>query len=103
MTTYGMKNHYYGINQARNRGGAFGPPEIFKTFHRNFDIRRNFQRIKMKFLYCNYFSEKCYPNFSLSNWLIISLQDLSWDRPSERKFRKWLVFDHKYAGIVKTW
>jgi len=25
------------------------PPENFKTFHKNFDICRNFQRIKMKF------------------------------------------------------
>jgi len=22
---------------------------------------------------------------------------------SDRKFRKWLVFNHKYAGSVKTW
>jgi len=35
--------------------GAFAPPKIFEIFHRNFDICRNFQRIKMKFLYCNYF------------------------------------------------
>jgi len=49
------------------------------------------------------FLEKCYLNFSLSYWLIISLQDLYWDRPSERKFRKWFVFNHKYAGIAKTW
>jgi len=35
------------------QGGAFGAfaptPEIFKTLHSNFDICRNFQRIKMKF------------------------------------------------------
>jgi len=31
--------------------------------------------------------------------LLISLQDISWDRLSDRKFRKWLVFNHKYAGI----
>jgi len=38
--------------QARNQGGAFGefdPPEIFETLHGNFDICRNFQRIKIKF------------------------------------------------------
>jgi len=47
--------------------------------------------------------KKSYWNFSLSYWQIISLQDLSWDRSSDRKFRKWLVFNHKYAGSVKTW
>jgi len=39
-------------SQARNQGGifaAFVPPEIFKTLHSNFDICRNFQRIKVKF------------------------------------------------------
>jgi len=38
--------------QARHRGGAFeafAPPENFKTLHSNFDICRNFQRIKIKF------------------------------------------------------
>jgi len=44
-----------------------------------------------------------YSNFSLSSWLLLSSQDLSWDRPSDRKFRKWLVFNHKYAGSVKIW
>jgi len=34
--------------QARNQGGIC-PPEIFKILHSNFDICRNFQRIKMKF------------------------------------------------------
>jgi len=45
-------------DQARNQGGGHlghFPPEIFKTVHRNFDICRNFQRIKIQFLYCNYF------------------------------------------------
>ena len=43
--------------------------------------------------------KKSYWNFSLSCSLtVISLQDLSWDRLSDRKFRKWLVFNHKYAG-----
>jgi len=39
------------VYQARNQGGHLGicPPEIFKTLHSNFDICRNFQRIKMKF------------------------------------------------------
>jgi len=36
----------YGI---RNHGGGFPPPENLKTLHSNFDICRNFQRIKMKF------------------------------------------------------
>jgi len=35
----------------------------------------------------------------LSYWLTISLQDTSWDRLSDWKFRKWLVFNHKYAEI----
>jgi len=39
--------------QARNQGGGhlghLPPPEIFKTLHSNFDICRNFERIKMKF------------------------------------------------------
>jgi len=39
----------------------------------------------------------------LSYWQIIIFQDLSWDRLSDRKFRKWLVFNHIYAGSVKTW
>jgi len=44
---------------------------------------------------------KFYWNFSLSFLLIIiSLQDLSWDKLSDRKFRKWLVFNDKYAGSV---
>jgi len=80
------------------RGGKF-PPEIFKTLHRNFDIYRNFRRIKMKFYILINF-KKSYWNFSLSCSLIISLQDLSWDRLSDRKFRKLLVFNHKYAGSV---
>jgi len=39
-------------NQARNQGGGqlehLSPPEIFKTFHSNFDICRNLQIIKLK-------------------------------------------------------
>jgi len=43
--------------------------------------------------------KKPYFNFSLScSLIIISWQDLSWDRLSDRKFRKWLVFNHKHAG-----
>jgi len=38
-------------------------------------------------------------NFSLS-CSFITLHDLSWDMLSNRKFRKWLVFNHKYAGSV---
>jgi len=43
-------------------------------------------------VYSNHFKEKSYLNFSLYYWLIISLQNLSWDSPSDQKFRKWLVF-----------
>jgi len=35
--------------QAVGAFGAFSIPKIFKTLHSNFDICRNFQRIKMKF------------------------------------------------------
>ena len=59
------------------RGSIWGisPPEIFKTLHSNFDICRNFQRIKMKFYFLNIF-RKSYWNFSLFYSIIISLQDL---------------------------
>jgi len=56
----------------------------------------------MKYFMLIIFKKYCL-NFSLSYWLIISLQDFSWDRSSDRKFLKWLVFNHKYTGIVKTW
>jgi len=42
----------FGSTKARNQGrGHLGhsPLENFKTLHSNFDICRNFQRIKMKF------------------------------------------------------
>jgi len=42
--------------------------------------------------------KKSYWNFSLSCSLTISLQYLSRGRLSDRKFRNWLVFNHKYAG-----
>ena len=90
----------YHPRQARNQMGGHLPPEIFKTFNciANFDICRNFQRTKMKF-YILIIFKKSYQNFSLS-CSIISLQDLSWDRLSGRKFCKWLVFNHKYAVSV---
>ena len=31
--------------------------------------------------------------------LLISSQDLFWDRPSDQKFCEWLLFNHKYVGI----
>ena len=71
---------YYLISECRhmrNKEGTFAAPEIFKTLHSNFDICRNFQRIKMKF-YILIIFKKSYGNFSLSCSLnIISLQDLS--------------------------
>jgi len=79
------------------REGICPSPEIFKTFH---SIWRNFQRIKMKF-YILIIFKKSYCNISLScSLIIISLQDLSSDRLSDQKFRKWLVFNHKYAESV---
>jgi len=95
---------YHPSFQVRNQGGAFGTfasPETFKTLRSNFDICRNFQRMTMKF-YILIIFKKYYWNFSLSCPLIISLKDLSWDRLSDQKFRKWLVFNHKYAGIVNV-
>jgi len=89
------------ICSAARRGGIWGiyPSEIFKTLHSNFDNCGNFQRIKMKF-YILIIFKKSHLNFSLSCSLIISLQDLSWDRLSDRKFCKWLVFNHEYAASV---
>ena len=62
---------------------------------------QKFSKNKHEILY--HFEEMSYLNFSLPYWLIISLLDLSWDRPSDRKFHEWLVFNHKYAGTIKTW
>jgi len=36
---------------------------------------------------------------SVEFFCLVSLQDIFWDRQSDRKFRKWLVFNHKYAEI----
>jgi len=99
----GTKHFYLQSPSGAQPGGAFGafaPVENFKTLHSNFVICRNFQRLKMKFYILINF-KKSYLIFSLACSLIISLQDLSWDRLSDRKFRKWFVFNHKYAGSVK--
>jgi len=76
-----LKNRKNRLTSGAQPGGeAFGvlaPPEIFKTLHSNFDICRNFQRMKMKF-YILIIFKKSYCNFSLScSLIIISLQDLS--------------------------
>jgi len=67
-------------NQARNQGGGqlehLSPPEIFKTFHSNFDICRNLQIIKLK-LCILIILRKVLLKLFLSYWLIISLQDIS--------------------------
>jgi len=52
-------------NRRATRGGSIwgiSPPEIFRTLHSNFDICRNFQRIKMKFCILIIF-EKSFLNF----------------------------------------
>jgi len=94
------------FNQARNQWGGGTPghltPKIFNTMLRNFEICKNFQIMTMKFSILIIFMES-YWKFSMSYWQIISLQDLPWDRLSDRKFRKWLVFKHKYAGSVRLW
>jgi len=71
------------------RGGAFAPLPKFS---------RNFQIIKLKFCIL-IISKKSLTGIFLC---LISLQDISWDRPSDQKFRKWLVFNHKYAGIGRS-
>ena len=89
--------------QARNQGGHLGlcPPENFKTLHCNFDTFRNLQRIMMKFCILIIFKKSLIWIFFV---LLVSnlVNKIYWDRPFDRKFRKWLVFNHKYAGIVKT-
>jgi len=79
------------------RGGVICLPEIFKTSHSNFGICRNFQWLKMKFCIQIIFQKSLsLPIGQNSN----NSQDSSWDRSSDRKFRKCLVFNHKYPGIV---
>jgi len=56
-----------GRHATRGEIWGIGPPEIFKTLHSNFDICRNFQRIKMKF-YIIIMFKKSYWNFSSSYW-----------------------------------
>jgi len=68
-----MLSNLFGIGilcrRRATRGGIWGicPPEIFKTLHSNFDICRNFQRIKMKFYILIIFKKSCW-SFSLSYW-----------------------------------
>jgi len=89
---------------AQSGGGNLGIciPQNFKTLHSNFDICRNFQRIKMKFLVFYSFRKGLFEFFfvRLVNYLLTRfiLSQAIWS-----KFRKWLLFNQKYAGIVKTW
>jgi len=52
----------------------------------------------MKFYILIIFKKSYWNLFVLLIKYYIFLQDLSWDRLCDRKFRKWLVFNHKYAG-----
>jgi len=79
------------VDQARNQTGGNSPPESFKLLHSNFDVWRNFQIIKLKFCILIIFKKSFTSIFLCLYWLIVPLQDISWDRPSDRKFRKWLV------------
>jgi len=57
---------------ARNQGGenlGISPQKIFKTLHCNFDICRNFHKIKMKFCILVLYKKPSL-NFSLYYWLI---------------------------------
>jgi len=68
--------------RATEGGGAFAPPEIFKAFHSDFDICRNFQRIKMKIFFLIIF-KKSYWNFSvlLVNYLLTRiLRQVIWSK-----------------------
>jgi len=56
----------------------------------------------MKFYSLIIFLEEVLLEISLSYWLIISLQDLSYGMPSDRTFRKKLVCNHKYARTINT-
>jgi len=75
----GDVNFCYSLRHSRRatKGGAFGAfslREIFKTLHRNFDIWRNFQMLKLKFCILIIIKKILLICF-LSYWLIISLQD----------------------------
>jgi len=54
--------------------------------------------MKMKLYILIIFKKSYWKFFVLLVKYYISLQDLSWDRLSDGKFRKWLVFNHKNAG-----
>jgi len=55
------------FRRATRGRGIWPPPEILKTLHSNFDICRNFQRIKMNF-YIPIILKKSSWTFSLSYW-----------------------------------
>jgi len=62
-----QKNRILPPGRRATRGGKMPPPEIIKTLQSNFDICRNFQRIKIKF-YVLIIFKKSYWKFSLSCW-----------------------------------
>jgi len=53
-------------------GGAFAPPEDFKTLHSNFDKCRNFRKTKIKFSYSNHLRKVLFEIFFvlLVNYLL---------------------------------
>jgi len=77
------------------RLGHLPPPKFSKHCIAILTFLQKLSKNKDEILYSNHFKEKSYLNFSLYYWLIISLQDLCWDRLFNRKFRKWLVFQPK--------
>jgi len=91
-------------HQARNQGGggAFGhltPPKFSKHCIAIFSFVETFKEQRWKFIFQSFLRNHW--NFSLScSLIIISLEDISWHRLSDRKLRNWLVFNHKYAGSV---
>jgi len=82
-------------------GGGKCPPRKFQNIPQQFDICRNFQRIKTKFCIVIIFKKKVL--FEIFFVLLVNYLLTRFIRPSDRIFRKWLVFNHKYAGSVKTW
>ena len=83
--------------------GAFAHPWNFQNIASQFWHLQKLSNNTVEIFYSNHFFKKSLIIIFLwSYWLIISLQDISWNRPSDRKFRKWLLFNHKYAGIGKS-
>ena len=85
---------YYGRRATRGGIRRIFPFEIFKTFHSNFDICRNFQIIKMKF---------CILIILQTNFISIFLCPTRWLSPYQIYLEICHLIENFGAGIVKTW